>query len=62
MYLDLSVDLQSLWKLFRVTVYYTSLQFLINYPVAATAWVSSVDLKVLNNMYTGTWSCLERRP
>lgn len=62
MYLDLSVDLQSLWKLFRVTVYYPFLQFLINYPVAATAWVSPAGLKVQNDMHMGTCSCLERRP
>lgn len=50
MYLDLSGDLQSLWKLFWVTVYYPCLQFVINYPLAATWRVSPVALKLLNNM------------
>lgn len=48
MYLDLSSDLQSLWKLFWVTVYYPSLQFVINYPLAATSRVSPVEPKLLN--------------
>lgn len=50
MYLDLNGDLQSLWKLFWVTVYYPSLQFVINYPLAATLRVSPVAFKPLNNM------------
>lgn len=63
MYPDLSVDLQSLWNLFQVTAYYPSLQFFINYPLAATSGVIPVDLKLLNKMstvVTGTWSCRER--
>lgn len=50
MHLDLSGDLQSLWKLFWVTVHYPSLQFVINYPPAATSRVRPVAPKLLNNM------------